>query len=112
MAAAGLVQLMGGTAEDACNAASMALQNVFGLTCDPVAMGVEAPCLGKNVMSGVNALTCANMAMAGFDPVVPLDQTIDAFNEVGRMIPVELRYTGLAGLTCTQASRGETGGRA
>ena len=105
MAAAGLVQLMGGTAEEACNAASMALQNVFGLTCDPVAMGVEAPCLGKNVMSGVNALTCANMAMAGFDPVVPLDQTIDAFNEVGRMIPVELRYTGLAGLTCTQASR-------
>ena len=105
MAAAGLVQLMNGTPEEVCTAAAMALQNVFGLTCDPVMLGVEAPCLGKNVMSGVNALSCANMALAGFDPVVPLDQTIDAFNEVGRMIPAELRYTGLAGLTCTPASR-------
>ncbi len=105
MTAAALAQLMGASCEEACAAASMALQNVFGLTCDPVAMAVEVPCLGKNILAGVNALTSANMAMAGFDPVVPLDQTIEAFNEAGRLLPAALRCTGKAGLTCTAASK-------
>ncbi|MGM0214872.1 L-serine ammonia-lyase, iron-sulfur-dependent, subunit alpha [Enterococcus sp. AZ109] len=102
MTAAALVQLMGGTIEEAVNAASMALQNVFGMVCDPVAMRVEVPCLGKNVMSGFNALGAANMALAGYDPVIPLDETIDSFNKVGRMIPSELRCTGLAGVAQTE----------
>lgn len=105
MTAAALVQLMDGTAEEVCSAASMALQNVFGLTCDPVAMGVEVPCLGKNILAGVNAFTSANMSLAGFNAVIPLDETIDAFNQVGRMIPQALRCTGCAGITMTPAAK-------
>ncbi|MBE6021202.1 MAG: serine dehydratase, partial [Clostridiales bacterium] len=77
----------------------------FGMTCDPVAMGVEAPCLGKNVLAGVNALTSANMALAGFNAVIPLDETVDAFNEAGRMIPHPLRCTGGAGITMTPTAK-------
>ncbi len=103
MTAGALVQLMGGTIQQAVDAASMALQNVFGMVCDPVAMRVEVPCLGKNVMCGLNALGAANMSLAGFDVVIPLDETIDSFNKVGRMIPSELRCTGLAGLAQTKS---------
>ncbi|MGG5330772.1 L-serine ammonia-lyase, iron-sulfur-dependent, subunit alpha [Enterococcus sp. AZ163] len=102
MTAAALVQLMGGSARTAANAASMALQNIFGMVCDPVDVRVEVPCLGKNMMCGMNALGAANMAIAGFDVVIPLDETIDSFDKVGRMIPPELRCTGLAGLAQTK----------
>jgi L-serine dehydratase len=104
MAAAALVQLMGGSAETAVAAASMALQNIFGMVCDPVANRVEVPCLGKNVMAAGNAIACANMAMAGFDPVIPLDEVIAAMNTVGRSIPSELRCTGRGGLSVTRTS--------
>lgn len=105
MTAAALVELMGGTAQEAADAASMALQNVFGMVCDPVAGGVEVPCLGKNIMCGLNALAAANMALAGYDAVIPLDETIDALGRVGRMLPCELRCTGLAGLTITETGK-------
>ena len=105
MTAAALVELMGGAAQEAADAASMALQNVFGMVCDPVAGGVEVPCLGKNIMCGLNALASANMALAGFDKVIPLDETIHAFNRVGRMLPCQLRCTGLDGLTITETSQ-------
>ena len=101
MAAAGLVEIMGGSAQQAVDAASMALQNLLGMVCDPVANGVEVPCLGKNVMAGVNAIACANMALSGFDKVVPLDETIDAMYKVGLMLPSELRCTGKGGLSVT-----------
>jgi L-serine dehydratase len=104
MAAAALVQLMGGSAETAVAAASMALQNIFGMVCDPVANRVEVPCLGKNVMAAGNAIACANMAMAGYDPVIPLDEVIAAMNSVGRSIPSELRCTGHGGLSVTRTS--------
>ena len=71
MAAAALVTLAGGSTQQAVNAASMALQNILGMICDPVANRVEVPCLGKNVMAASNALACANMALAGYDPVHP-----------------------------------------
>ena len=96
-----LVQLMGGTIEESVNAASMGLQNVFGMTCDPIGVRVEVPCLGKNMMCGMNALGAANMALAGYDVVIPLDETIESFNKVGRMIPASLRCTGHAGLAQT-----------
>lgn len=101
MTAGALVQLMGGTIEEAVDAASMALQNVFGMTCDPIGVRVEVPCLGKNMMCGMNALGAANMALAGYDAVVPLDETIESFNKVGRMIPASLRCTGHAGIAQT-----------
>ena len=71
----------------------MALQNITGLACDPVANRVEVPCLGKNVMGGSNALSCANMALAGYDKVIPLDETIAAMYDVGTKLPPELRCT-------------------
>jgi len=101
MAAAGLVELMGGSAKEAVDAASMALQNVMGMVCDPVADRVEVPCLGKNVMAGSNAIACANMALAGFDKVIPLDETIESMYKVGKMLPPELRCTGNGGLSTT-----------
>lgn len=105
MAAAGLVELMGGTAKEAIDAASMALQNVIGIVCDPVADRVEVPCLGKNIMGGVNALACANMAVVGFDKVIQLDETIDAMYKVGKMLPSELRCTGKGGLSITHTAQ-------
>ncbi len=104
MAAAGLVQLLGGTNMQCMDAASIALQNILGMVCDPVGERVEVPCLGKNVMAGMNAIACANMALSGFDKVVPLDETIVAMDKVGRMLPVELRCTGKGGLSITQTS--------
>ncbi len=101
MAAAGLVEIMGGTAKECINAASMALQNVMGMVCDPVADRVEVPCLGKNILAGSNAIACANMALAGFDHVIPLDETIDSMYKVGQMLPSALRCTGNGGLSIT-----------
>jgi L-serine dehydratase len=105
MAAAGLVTLAGGNARLATNAASMALQNVLGLVCDPVANRVEVPCLGRNVMAASNALACANMALSGFDAVIPLDEVIAAMDRVGRQLPPELRCTALGGLSTTPTAK-------
>ncbi len=104
MAAAALVTLAHGTADQAVGAASMALQNVLGMICDPVANRVEVPCLGKNVMAASNALACANMALAGFDPVIPLDEVIATMLDVGKSLPSALRCTALGGLSITRTS--------
>jgi L-serine dehydratase len=105
MAAAALVTLAKGDTKQAIAAASLALQNIFGMVCDPVANRVEVPCLGKNVMAAANALACANMAIAGFDAVVPLDEVIEAMDKVGKRIPLELRCTALGGLSVTETSK-------
>ena len=105
MAAAGLAQMMGGNAQTALNAAALALQNVFGLVCDPVASRVEAPCLGRNIMAGANAIAMAQAALAGFDPLIPLDETIAAMHEVGRKIDSSLRCTCRGGLSVTPTAR-------
>lgn len=104
MAAAALVTLAGGTRDQAIAAASMAFQSMLGLICDPIANRVEAPCLGKNVMAASNALSCANMALADFDPLIPLDEVIDAAKNVSKMMPREHRCTSLGGLAITPAS--------
>jgi len=105
MAAAAVVSLANGTLEQSLSAASIALQNSFGMICDPVANRVEAPCLGKNVMAATNALSCANMALADYDHLIPLDEVIEAMYRVGRSIPVELRCTGLGGLSTTKTAK-------
>jgi L-serine dehydratase len=104
MAAAALVTLAGGTRDQAIAAASMAFQSMLGLICDPIANRVEAPCLGKNVMAASNALSCANMALASFDPLIPLDEVIDAAKHVSTMMPREHRCTSLGGLAITPTS--------
>lgn len=105
MAAAALVILGKGDTKQAIDAASLALQNIFGMVCDPVANRVEVPCLGKNVMAAANALACANMALAHFDAVMPLDEVIEAMDKVGKSIPFELRCTALGGLSVTKTSK-------
>jgi L-serine dehydratase len=104
MAAAALVTLAGGTRDQAIAAASMAFQSMLGLICDPIANRVEAPCLGKNVMAASNALSCANMALADFDPLIPLDEVIDSAKNVAAMMPREHRCTSLGGLAITPTS--------
>ncbi len=105
MTAAALTSLAGAGIRQAAAAASMAFQNSLGMVCDPVANRVEVPCLGKNVMAAANALACANMALAGYDPVIPLDEVIETMDQVGRSLPRELRCTALAGLSVTPTSK-------
>ena len=104
MAAAALVTLAGGTLQQAVAASSLALQSMIGLVCDPIANRVEAPCLGKNVMAAANALSCANMALANFDPLIPLDEVIATAKAVALQMPRELRCTSLGGLSITPTS--------
>lgn len=105
MAAAALVELAGGDAGTALKAASLALQNIIGMVCDPVADRVEVPCLGKNIMAALNALASANMALAGFDQVIPAGEVIEAMKSAGCSIPHELRCTGKGGLSITPSAR-------
>lgn len=103
MAAAGLCQLIGGNWRQVMDSASFALQAVTGLACDPVANRVEVPCLNKNIMGGVNAVSSTNVILAGFDKVIPLQQTIKAVYEIGQLLPGCLRCT-CGGLGKTEES--------
>jgi L-serine dehydratase len=105
MATAGIVLMMGGSFEQQLGAASMALQNSFGMTCDTLANRVEAPCLGRNVSAASNALSSANMALADYLHLVPFDEVVDAMKQVGDLMPRELCCTGLGGLAITPASK-------
>jgi len=105
MAAAGIVELAECGLMEAITASSFALQNILGMVCDPVANRVEVPCMGKNVMAAMNALSSATMALAGVDAVIPLDEVITAMDKVGRMLPYELRCTGYGGLSVTETAK-------
>ena len=105
MAAASIVYLAGGTLAQSLSAASIALQNSLGMICDPIANRVEAPCLGKNVLAATNALSCANMALANYDHLIPLDEVIETMDRVGAAIPSTLRCTNLGGLSITPTAR-------
>ena len=100
-AAGALVALRGGTGEQIGHAVAMALKNLMGLICDPVAGLVEVPCVKRNVIGAVNAVSVADMAMAGITSRIPVDEVIDAMGEVGRRMPVEFRETALGGLAVT-----------
>lgn len=104
MAAAAMVQLMGGNAAQALGAASMAIQNMIGLVCDPVADRVEVPCLGKNISAAVNAYSSAIMAISGFDVVIPLNQVIETVSRVSKSMPTCVKCTGKGGLAITETS--------
>ena len=105
MAAAAIVGLGGGNLDQQICAASMALQSSLGMICDPIGNRVEAPCLNRNVMAASNALSCANMALADYDHLIPLDQVIDTMYEVGKSIHNTLRCTNLGGLSITPAAK-------
>ena len=111
MAAAALIHARGGPGARMAAACAMALQNVMGLVCDPVAGLVECPCVKRNVMGAVNALTCADMALAGLSSPIPCDEVIDAMGAVGRSLPSALRETGQGGLAATPSGRRIAQGR-
>lgn len=101
MAAGALTALRGGDAAQIGNAVAMALKNLMGLVCDPIAGLVEVPCVKRNVVGAVNAISCADMALAGITSRVTVDQVIDCMGDVGRRMPVEFRETALGGLAVT-----------
>lgn len=105
MAAAGLIEFAGGTLQQAMDAASVALQNIMGLVCDPVANRVEIPCLGRNGLAASNALVSANMILGGMDPVIPLHESIHTLLAVGQALPNTLRCTALGGLSVTPTAK-------
>lgn len=105
MAAGALVSLRGGTNEQIGHAVAMALKNLMGLVCDPVAGLVEVPCVKRNVIGAVNAISTADMALAGIESRIPVDEVIDAMGEVGRRMPVEFRETALGGLAATPTGK-------
>lgn len=101
MAAGGVAYLLGGGAEEIGNAAALALKNLLGLACDPVAGLVEVPCVKRNVMGAVNAMTSADMTMAGIFSRIPPDEVIDAMRNIGRNMHADIRETGKGGLAGT-----------
>ncbi|ASN11991.1 L-serine ammonia-lyase, iron-sulfur-dependent, subunit alpha [Latilactobacillus sakei] len=101
MGAAAAVEVAGGTPQQSSEAFAMAMSNLLGLVCDPVAGLVEVPCVKRNVIGSVNALTSADMALAGLVSKIPADEVISAMKSIGENLPSTLRETGLGGLAAT-----------
>ncbi len=101
MAAGALAYLNGGSAESIGHAAAMSLKNLLGLVCDTVGGLVEVPCVKRNVVGAVNAIACADMAVAGICSRIPVDEVIDAMRDIGESLPRTLRETGEGGLGAT-----------
>ena len=105
MGAAAAVEAAGGTAEQSSQALAMAIANLLGLVCDPVAGLVEVPCVKRNAIGSGNALISADMALAGCISKIPADECIEAFAKVGHGLPESLRETGLGGLAGTPTGK-------
>ncbi|KAA9036091.1 serine dehydratase [Ginsengibacter hankyongi] len=105
MAAAGLVYLAKGSLAQSVAAASLVLQSTLGTTCTPIANRVEAPCLGNNVMAATIAISFANMALAGYDELIPLDEVIETMYVIGKGIPHEFKCTNIGGLCATRTAK-------
>lgn len=101
MAAAAIVEAMGGSAEQAIRAGSFALMNTLGLVCDPIGGYVEVPCVSRNGMFAIHSFEAAVMALANARCVVPLDDVVIAMRDIGRRMPRALRETSEAGLAKT-----------
>jgi L-serine dehydratase len=105
MAAVAAAEMAGGTPRQAVNAGALALKNFLGLVCDPVAGLVEVPCVKRNAIGAAVALLAADMALAGIESKIPLDEVIQAMKEVGDALPDSLKETSLAGLAATPTAR-------
>ncbi len=105
MGAAAVVEMMGGTPEQALNAAAIVLKNILGLVCDPVAGLVEVPCAKRNIAGAVSALTTADLVMAGVASKIPFDEVVWAMYKVGRQLPPELRETAQGGIAITPTAQ-------
>lgn len=105
MAAAGIVEMAGGSPKMSLDAAGFALINIMGLVCDPIAGLVEYPCSLRNASGVVNALISADMAMAGVEALVPFDEVVEALYKVGKALPESLRETALGGIAATATGK-------
>ncbi|UOE57805.1 L-serine ammonia-lyase, iron-sulfur-dependent, subunit alpha [Bacillus sp. CMF12] len=105
MAAASIVELAGGTPQQAAEAMAITLKNMLGLVCDPVAGLVEVPCVKRNAMGASNAMTAADMALAGITSRIPCDEVINAMFLIGQSMPSALRETAEGGLAATPTGR-------
>ena len=101
MAAAAVVEMLGGTPQQSAAAVALALKNLLGLACDPVAGLVEVPCVKRNGFAAVHALLAAQMALAGVTSVIPADEVIAAMHDIGNKMPCSLKETSAAGLAQT-----------
>jgi len=102
MAAGAAVELAGGKPEMVANAFALALKNLLGLVCDPVAGLVEVPCVKRNGFSASHALTAANMALAEVGSVIPADEVVEAMTQIGNLMPGSLKETAMGGLAATE----------
>ena len=105
MAAAAIVEMAGGTPSQSAEAFAITLKNMLGLVCDPVAGLVEVPCVKRNAMGASNALTAADMALAGITSRIPCDEVIAAMYAIGQTMPAALRETAEGGLAATRTGR-------
>jgi L-serine dehydratase len=105
MAAGALVVLQGGDAEAVCHAVALALKNMLGLVCDPVAGLVEVPCVKRNGFAAVQAMLAADMSLAGIKSVIPVDEVITAMKDVGQALPKSLKETSEGGLAITPTAK-------
>ena len=105
MAAAAAVELMGGTPQMCAHACAMALKSVLGLVCDPVAGLVEVPCVKRNASGAANALIAAEMALAGIESTIPVDEVIGAMKAIGDAMPKSLKETAEGGLADTPTAK-------
>lgn len=105
MAAAAIVELMGGSPKQSAHAMAIALKNVLGLVCDPVAGLVEVPCVKRNAMGAANAIVAADMALAGVESRIPCDEVIDAMFKIGQSMSTDLKETAGGGLAATPTGR-------
>lgn len=105
MAAAAIVELAGGTSQQSATAMAIALKNMLGLVCDPVAGLVEVPCVKRNAIGASIAITAADMALAGIESRIPCDEVIDAMYKIGQTMPTALKETAQGGLAATETAR-------
>ena len=105
MASAAIVYLAKGSLAQSIAASSLVLQSTLGMTCTPIANRVEAPCLGNNVMAATNAISFANMALSGYDELIPLDEVIETMYTIGKAIPHEFKCTNIGGLCATKTAK-------
>lgn len=105
MCAAALVEMFDGTPEKAAQAAALALKNLLGLACDPVAGLVEVPCVKRNGFCAAHSIAAADMALAGIVSVIPPDEIIDAMYRIGKEMPTSVKETAMGGLATTPTGK-------
>lgn len=104
MCAGALTQMLGGSISEIINAVALAMKNLLGLTCDPVCGLVEVPCIKRNPILAIHAVTSTELALAGIESKIPLDEVIDAVRQTGQLMSPMLKESSLAGLATTKTA--------